>query len=217
MTVSRSCAWASGSLERSDALVLRGRPRALLKELVPEPRALVPRALAGAARSLSAAAVRSTAARPRVSLTSHASRVVARAAPGRATRRAALTRLQCSPASHQLTSTSKRLNVRGFPPGILLQLRVAVVARGNSMGSLTLSTAAAAALPAAAGASWVCGAPGAADSRASFEPEHEAKRTQATWGIWAGRARQARRRAWGQQNDTDPTAEQSTLKTVWQG
>ena len=83
MTVSRSCAWASGSLERSDALVLRGRPRALLKELVPEPRALVPSALAGAAmqlqrRSLSAAAVRSTAARPRISLTSHASGGVAR-------------------------------------------------------------------------------------------------------------------------------------------
>ena len=65
-----------------------------------------------------------------------------------------LARLQSSPANQdQSTSTSKRLSVRGFPPGILLQLRVAVVARGNSMGSLTLSTlstAAAAALPAAA-------------------------------------------------------------------
>ena len=47
-------------------------------ELVPEPRALVPSALAGAARSLSAAAVRSTAARPRISLTSHARGGVAR-------------------------------------------------------------------------------------------------------------------------------------------
>ena len=46
------------------------------------------------------------------------------ALPGRTTRRAAtatkLTRLQSSPA--KLTSTF----VRGFPPGILLQLRVAV-------------------------------------------------------------------------------------------
>ena len=47
-------------------------------ELVPEPRALVPSTFAGAARSLSAAAVRSTAARPRISLTPHASRGVAR-------------------------------------------------------------------------------------------------------------------------------------------
>ena len=124
-------------------------------ELVSEPRALVPRALPGAARSLSGsaaacgAATRSTAARPRISMTSHASGGVARrddlavldhgvfaiqvpgsnsALPGRTTRRAAtatkLTRLQSSPA--KLTSTLKRLNARGFPPGILLQLRVAV-------------------------------------------------------------------------------------------
>ena len=36
-----------------------------------------------------------------------------------------LTRLQSSPANHQLTSTSKRLNVRGSPPGILLRVAVA--------------------------------------------------------------------------------------------
>jgi len=137
------------------------------------------------------------------------SSALARAAPGRTTRRAALTRLQSSPANHQLTSTSKRLNVRGFPPGILLQLRVAVVARGNSMGSLTLSTlstAAAAALPAAAGASWVCGAPGAADSRESFEPEHEATHTN-NMGIWVGPSRQARPH--GQTNSTRTPTQRS--------
>ena len=68
----------------------------------------------------------------------------------------------------------------------------------------TLSTAAAAALPAAAGASWLCGAPGAADSRASFEPEHEAKRTHTPWEF--GRVGRARRgHVHGQKLDTDPT------------
>ena len=48
-----------------------------------------------------------------------------------------LTRLQSSPANHQLTSTSKRLNVRGFPPGILLQLRVAVATGPGELHGLT--------------------------------------------------------------------------------
>ena len=72
-----------GAFPQREALVLRGQPRALLKELAPEPRAIAPSALAGAAmqlqrRSLSAAAVRSTAARPRISLPPHASGGVAR-------------------------------------------------------------------------------------------------------------------------------------------
>ena len=61
------------------------------------------------------------------------------ALPGRTTRRAAtatkLTRLQSSPT--KLTSTLTRLNVRGFPPGILLQLRVAVAADPGELHGLT--------------------------------------------------------------------------------
>ena len=65
-----------------------------------------------------------------------------------------LTRLQSSPANHQLTSTSKRLNARGSPGGILFQASSSRLS-GDAMGSWTpptLSAAAAAALPAAAGA-----------------------------------------------------------------
>ena len=82
----------------------------------------------------------------------------------------------------------------------------------------TLSTAAAAELPAAAGASWVCGAPGAADSRASFEPEHEATHTHThtqhgnLGGSGAPGAAMCAKKI-----GTDPTAEQSPFKRVWQG
>ena len=118
----------------------------------------------------------------------------------RATKRAATLKFTCHARQPPVTSTSRRLTsgpyVRGpstsVPVPVMAQEAILVQASPLRLaGEWARSCPAAAALPAAAGTGRVRRAPGAASSRASFEPER-ASTTKIKQQ--AGRARQAPRR-----------------------
>ena len=202
------CAWASRSPERfrkHEALPLRGRRRtAHLHHVVPAPRAPVPDAFAGAA---SASAFRSAAARPRSSVISggvvrddlavlrHGVVTIIRARPLRprgprppddeAARHVVVNTPPVFACQPPLDVDLEALSARGSPRGSRHRGRDWPERAPSSWAHQRCRWLLPCLPAAAAGAGRVVSAPGAANSRASVEPErtggsdaHDAKTCQ---------------------------------------